>query len=113
MKSMPYTSGEVFLSSSIRFFFFSLGKVSWRVGPTEDTSHFAHGASAHGCDMLERWARPRGIRWLAGGIAAVVLALAVAWVLFVPTAAWRRTMTSARRTERCSRRRGTLPEAAC
>jgi Pentapeptide repeats (8 copies) len=33
-------------------------------------------------------ARPQGTRWLAGGIAAVVLALAVAWVLFVPTADW-------------------------
>jgi len=28
------------------------------------------------------------IRWLAGGITAAVLALAVAWVLFVPAAAW-------------------------
>ena len=31
---------------------------------------------------------PPGIRWLAVGIAAVVLALAVAWVLFVPGADW-------------------------
>ena len=39
--------------------------------------------------MLKRWAAwPRGIRWLAGGIAAVVLALAVAWFLFVPAADW-------------------------
>jgi uncharacterized protein YjbI with pentapeptide repeats len=39
--------------------------------------------------MLKRWAAwPRGIRWLAGGIAAFVLALAVAWVLFVPVADW-------------------------
>ena len=38
--------------------------------------------------MLRRWAaRPRG-RWLVGGIAAVVLALAVAWLLFVPVADW-------------------------
>lgn len=33
--------------------------------------------------MLKRWAA-----WLAGGIAAVVLALVVAWVLFVPAADW-------------------------
>src|SRR5260370_40928854 len=39
--------------------------------------------------MLKRWAAlPRGTRWLLGGIAAVVLALAVAWVLFVPAADW-------------------------
>ena len=39
--------------------------------------------------MLKRWAAwPQGIRWLAGGIAAVVLGLAVAWVLFVPVADW-------------------------
>ena len=31
---------------------------------------------------------PPGARWLAAGIAAVVLALAVAWVLFVPVADW-------------------------
>ena len=38
--------------------------------------------------MLKRWAAwPRGNRWLAG-IAAVVLALAVAWALFVPIADW-------------------------
>ena len=38
--------------------------------------------------MLKRWAAwPRGIRWLAG-IAAVVLGLAIAWVLFVPVADW-------------------------
>ena len=30
----------------------------------------------------------RGSRWLAGSIAAVVLALVVAWVLFVPAADW-------------------------
>jgi hypothetical protein len=36
--------------------------------------------------VLKRWAAwPRGIRWLAG-IAAVVLGLAVAWLLFVPVA---------------------------
>jgi len=29
-----------------------------------------------------------GLRWLAGSIAAAVLALAVAWVLFVPAADW-------------------------
>ena len=39
--------------------------------------------------MSKRWAAlPRGIRWLVGGIAAVVLALAVTWVLFVPAADW-------------------------
>src|ERR1700745_1109179 len=39
--------------------------------------------------MLKRWtAWPRGIRWLAGGLAAVVLALAGAWALFVPVADW-------------------------
>jgi uncharacterized protein YjbI with pentapeptide repeats len=35
------------------------------------------------------WAAwPRGARWLAGGIAAAVLVLALAWVLFVPAADW-------------------------
>jgi uncharacterized protein YjbI with pentapeptide repeats len=39
--------------------------------------------------VLKRWAAwPQGIRWLAGSIAAVVLALVVAWVLFVPAADW-------------------------
>ena len=39
--------------------------------------------------MSKRWAAlPRGIRWLAGGIVAVALALVVAWVLFVPAADW-------------------------
>jgi hypothetical protein len=38
--------------------------------------------------VLKRWAAwPRGNRWLAW-IAAVVLGLAVAWVLFVPAADW-------------------------
>jgi len=38
--------------------------------------------------MLKRWAAwPRDIRWLVG-IAAVVLGLAIAWVLFVPIADW-------------------------
>ena len=38
--------------------------------------------------MLKRWAAwPWGIRWLVG-IAAVLLALAVVWALFVPTADW-------------------------
>jgi hypothetical protein len=31
---------------------------------------------------------PRSLRWLIGGIAAVVLAAAIAWVLFVPAADW-------------------------
>jgi hypothetical protein len=39
--------------------------------------------------VLKPWAAwPQGIRWLAGVIAAVVLAVAVAWVLFVPAADW-------------------------
>ena len=39
--------------------------------------------------MLKSWADlPRGTRWLAGGIAAVLLALVAAWVLFVPAADW-------------------------
>ncbi len=38
--------------------------------------------------VLKHWAAwPRAIRWLAG-IAAVVLALAIAWALFVPVADW-------------------------
>jgi hypothetical protein len=35
-----------------------------------------------------RAALPRGPRWAVGGLAAVVLGLAVAWVLFVPAADW-------------------------
>jgi hypothetical protein len=40
--------------------------------------------------MLKRWkALPSNVRWLVGGVlAAVVLVLVVAWVLFVPTADW-------------------------
>lgn len=39
--------------------------------------------------MPNRWdAWPRGLRWLIGGVAAVGLALAIAWVLFVPAADW-------------------------
>ena len=35
------------------------------------------------------WAAwPRGVRWLLGGIAAALLALALVWVLFVPAANW-------------------------
>jgi len=35
------------------------------------------------------WAAwPRGVRWLVGGIAAAVLVMALAWVLFVPAADW-------------------------
>ena len=38
--------------------------------------------------MLKRWAAwPSGIRWLAG-IAAIVLAAAIVWALFVPLADW-------------------------
>jgi hypothetical protein len=35
-----------------------------------------------------RVASRRGARWTAGGIAAVVLGLAIAWALFVPVADW-------------------------
>ena len=35
-----------------------------------------------------RAALPRSIRWTTGGIAAVVLGLAIAWALFVPVADW-------------------------
>src|SRR5580698_8355751 len=35
-----------------------------------------------------RPARARSVRWLAAGIVAVVLGLAVIWVLFVPAADW-------------------------
>ena len=39
--------------------------------------------------MLKHWlAWPRAIRSLLGGIAAVALVLAVAWLLFVPAADW-------------------------
>ena len=39
--------------------------------------------------MSKRWAaRERDIRWLAAGITAAVLALAIAWALFVPAADW-------------------------
>lgn len=39
--------------------------------------------------MLKRWAAwSQAIRWLAGGIAAVVVGLAIARVLFVPAADW-------------------------
>ena len=39
--------------------------------------------------MSTRWAAwPRGIRWLVGGIPAVVLVIGIAWVLFVPAADW-------------------------
>src|ERR1700685_2514748 len=31
---------------------------------------------------------PRGIRWLAAGITALLLAVVLAWVLFVPAADW-------------------------
>ena len=39
--------------------------------------------------MLERWAAwSRGTRWLVGGIAAVVVAVAVSWWLLVPATDW-------------------------
>jgi len=39
--------------------------------------------------MLTRWAAwSRGTRWLVGGIATVVLAVAIAWVLLVPAPDW-------------------------
>ena len=38
--------------------------------------------------MLKRWAAwPPGIRWLVG-IAALVLAAAIVWALFVPVPDW-------------------------
>ena len=38
---------------------------------------------------VKRWnAWPRGLRWLIGVVVAVVLALALEWVLFVPAADW-------------------------
>ena len=39
--------------------------------------------------VLTRWAAwPRAIRWTIGGIAAVVLGLAIAWALLVPITDW-------------------------
>jgi uncharacterized protein YjbI with pentapeptide repeats len=39
--------------------------------------------------VLKRWAAwPQGARWLVRAIVAVVLVLAIAWVLFVPVADW-------------------------
>jgi len=39
--------------------------------------------------MSKRWAAwSRGIRWLAAGMAALLLAAVLAWVLFVPAADW-------------------------
>jgi uncharacterized protein YjbI with pentapeptide repeats len=39
--------------------------------------------------VVKRWAAwPGGIRWLVGGIAAVVLTLAIAWALLVPATDW-------------------------
>ena len=39
--------------------------------------------------VLKRWAAwTRGIQWAMGGIAVVVLVLAIASVLFVPIADW-------------------------
>ena len=39
--------------------------------------------------MLKGWdALPRGVRWVAGVVAAVVVAATVAWVVFVPAADW-------------------------
>ena len=39
--------------------------------------------------MSKRWAAlPRGTRWLLGAMGAAVLALVIAWVLFVPVADW-------------------------
>jgi hypothetical protein len=38
--------------------------------------------------VLKRWASwPEGVRWLVG-VAAVVLALAIVWALFVPVPDW-------------------------
>ena len=55
------------------------GVLSHRKATRDGVWPFAD-AEALGC-----W--PRGIRWLAG-IAAVVLALAIVWALFVPAADW-------------------------
>jgi len=64
--------------------------------------------------MFKRWsAWTRGTRCLAVGIGAVVLALAITWVLFVPTADGSRTTTSAQLRDHCSRRHETLREADC
>ena len=50
--------------------------------------HAGRTCSPNVLHVLKRWAAwPRGNRWLAG-IAAVVLGLAIAWVLFVPVADW-------------------------
>jgi hypothetical protein len=39
--------------------------------------------------MSKRWAAwPLGLRWVLGVLAAVVLSIAIAWVLFVPVADW-------------------------
>ena len=39
--------------------------------------------------MSTRWAAtPQNIRWLVGGIAAVIFVLAIVWVLFVPATDW-------------------------
>jgi len=39
--------------------------------------------------VLKLWTGwPQGIRWLAGGIVAVIVALAIAWLLFMPAADW-------------------------
>ena len=56
------------------------GRREWR---------YARPAALSVCICPKRWdALLRSVRWLAGGIAAVVLAVAVAWVLFVPAADW-------------------------
>ena len=39
--------------------------------------------------VLKHWvALPRGIRWVVGGAAALIVVVAVAWALFVPVAYW-------------------------
>jgi hypothetical protein len=50
-------------------------------------------AQSNVLNMLKHWKKgwdawPRDLRWLIGVVAAVVLALARAWVLFVPAADW-------------------------
>jgi Pentapeptide repeats (8 copies) len=53
------------------------------------TGERARACSRNVLPVLKPWATwPRGIRWLAGGIVAVIVALASAWLLFMPAADW-------------------------
>ena len=53
------------------------------------------------------------LRWLAGGIAAVVLAAAVAWVLFVPAADWLARHDAGEPRDRYFRQHGMPRGAGC